>query len=118
MAKLRQLGLWLLMAALVVSCAFAQPGTGTIKGTLLDDSSAPVPAASVVVTGGSNFNKTVQTQADGSYTLAGLKPGQYKVNVTFPGFNPINTTVTVAAGQCSEAGFPLPGWRWEGEERP
>jgi hypothetical protein len=30
----------------------------------------------------------------------------------------LRSAVTVAAGQCSEAGFPLPGWRWEGEERP
>jgi hypothetical protein len=30
----------------------------------------------------------------------------------------LRSAVTVAAGQCHEAGFPLPGWRWEGEERP
>jgi hypothetical protein len=30
----------------------------------------------------------------------------------------LRSAVTVAAGQCHEAGFPLPGWRWDGEERP
>jgi hypothetical protein len=25
----------------------------------------------------------------------------------------LRSAVTVAAGQCHEAGFPLPGWRWE-----
>ncbi len=88
MAKLRQIFLWLLTAALIVSCASAQPGTGTIKGVLTDDSGSPVPAANVVITGGGGFTKTVQTQADGSYTLAGLKPGPFTVKVTFPGFNP------------------------------
>ncbi len=107
MAKLKQLGFWLLMAALVATCAFAQPGTGTIKGTLVDDSSSPVPAANIVVTGAGNFNKTVQTQADGSYTLAGLKPGPYKVAVTFPGFTPINQPVTVAAGQTATTPLQL-----------
>jgi hypothetical protein len=29
----------------------------------------------------------------------------------------LRSAVTVAAGQCHEAGYRLPGWRWEGEER-
>ena len=29
----------------------------------------------------------------------------------------LRSAVTVAAGQCHEAGFPLPGWRWEAGER-
>lgn len=28
----------------------------------------------------------------------------------------LRSAVTVAAGQCHEAGFPLPGWRWEAAE--
>jgi Carboxypeptidase regulatory-like domain len=107
MAKLKQIFLWLLAAALIVSCASAQPGTGTIKGVLADDSGSPVPAASVVVTGGGGFNKTVQTQADGGYTFAGLKPGSYTVKVTFPGFNPISQPVTVAAGQTATTPLQL-----------
>src|SRR5215472_9728063 len=107
MANLKQIFLWLLAAALIVSCASAQPGTGTIKGVLADDSGAPVPAASVIVTGTGGFNKTVQTQADGSYTLAGLKPGPYTVKVTFPGFNPISQQVTVAAGQTATTPLQL-----------
>jgi hypothetical protein len=93
--------------ALAVFCASAQPGTGTIKGTLVDDSGAPVPAANVVVTGAGGFTKTVQTQADGSYTLAGLKPGPFTVKVTFTGFNPITTPVTVGAGQTATTPLQL-----------
>ena len=107
MAKVKQIFLWLLAAALIVSCASAQPGTGTIKGTLVDDSGAPVPAASIIVTGAAGYNKTVQTQADGAYTLSGLKPGAYKVAVTFPGFTPINTAVTVNAGQTATTPLQL-----------
>jgi hypothetical protein len=107
MAKLKQIFLWLLAAALMVSCASAQSGTGTIKGVLTDDSGAPVPAANVAVTGGAGFNKTVQTQADGSYTVAGLKPGPFTVKVTFPGFNPISQQVTVAAGQTATTPLQL-----------
>ncbi len=107
MANLKTFCLWLLAAALVVFSASAQPGTGTIKGVLADDSGSPVPAASVIITGAAGFTKTVQTQADGSYTLAGLKPGPYKVNVTFPGFNPIATPVTVAAGQTATTPLQL-----------
>ncbi len=107
MAKLKRICLWLLAAALLAICASAQPGTGTIKGALLDDSGAAVPAANVVVTGAAGFTKTVQTQADGTYTMAGLKPGAYKVNVTFPGFTPISTPVTVAAGQTATTPLQL-----------
>ncbi len=107
MANLRTICLWLLTAALLVFSASAQPGTGTIKGALVDDSGAPVPAASIVITGAAGFTKTVQTQADGSYTQAGLKPGAYKVAVNFPGFNPIATPVTVAAGQTATTALQL-----------
>lgn len=107
MAKLRRRFLWVLTAALIVSCASAQSGTGTIKGTLTDDSGSAVPAANIAVTGAAGFNKTVQTQADGTYTLAGLKPGAYTLKVNFPGFDPINTPVTVAAGQTATTPLQL-----------
>ncbi len=66
----------------------AQTGTGTVRGTMTDDSGAVIPAANVTLTG-NGVTKTAQTQADGTYMFQGLAPGQYTVKVAFPGFAPV-----------------------------
>src|SRR5258708_21817979 len=86
----------LFVTILVVSCALAQT-TGTIRGTMTDDPGAVIPAATVTIAG-SGAPRTVQTQADGSYSLAGLAPGTYHVRVSFPGFAAVDKPVTVPAG--------------------
>ena len=97
MPKLHHLFTLTLAAALVVASAVAQPGTGTLRGTMTDDSGGVIPAANVTLTG-KGVNRTAQTQVDGSYVFQGLAPGQYNVVVSFPGFAPINKPVNVAAG--------------------
>src|SRR3954453_5439981 len=87
----------ILAAALSLASAFAQPGTGTIHGTMTDDSGAIIPAAVVTLTG-KGVSKSAQTQADGTYTFAGLAPGQHTVKAPFPGFAPATKQVTVSAG--------------------
>ncbi len=87
----------LLAAALITASAPAQQTVGTVKGSLSDDSGAVIPAASVTLVG-NGTTKTAQTQADGSYTFVGVVPGQYTVNVTFPGFAPFSKPVTVTGG--------------------
>jgi hypothetical protein len=101
MANLRRICFLLLAAALTIFTAPAQQTTGIVKGTLLDDSGASVPAANVTLTGPGSAKtvKTAQTQADGTYTFSGLLPGQYTMGVVFPGFATISKPVTVAAGQ-------------------
>jgi hypothetical protein len=103
MANLRRICFLLLVAALTFSAALAQQTTGTVKGTLLDDSGASVPAANVTLTGpgAAKTVKTAQTQADGTYTFSGLVPGQYTMGVVYPGFATISKPVTVVAGQTA-----------------
>ena len=40
----------------------------------------------------------MQSQADGSYTFPAVQPGDYTVNVTYPGFDRYSKAVTVSAG--------------------
>ena len=80
--------------------------TGTVKGTLSDDSGGVIPAANVSLTGGGS-TKTAQTQSDGSYTFAGVRPGAYTVHVTMPGFQPVDKAVTVTAGGTVQAPIQL-----------
>src|SRR5436305_6693800 len=106
MVNLRRIYLLVLAAALAMGTALAQPGTGTVKGTLADDSGAVIPAATVTLTG-NGATKTAQSQADGSYTFVGLAPGQYTINVNFPGFTTIAKPVTVSAGGTVQAPLQL-----------
>ena len=76
--------------------AYAQ-NTGAIQGTVTDESGAVVPAVNVAVKG-NGVSKTAQTQADGSFTVQALPPGQYTVQVNVPGFAAFSKPATVAAG--------------------
>ncbi len=93
MLKLRQV----LLVVLLVAAAMAQPRTGTLRGVLTDDSGAVIPAASISVSG-NGAQRTAQTQADGSYTVSGLAPGQYTVHVAYPGFATVDRPVSLSAG--------------------
>ncbi len=92
--------------ALVAGAAAQQASTGTLKGVLMDDSGAVIPAANVSLSG-NGVSKTGQTQADGTYSFAGLAPGQYNVSVSFTGFAPFSKLVAVAAGGAVEVPIQL-----------
>jgi hypothetical protein len=76
--------------ALLVSTGFlfAQGGaTGTILGTVTDNSGAVVPKAAVTVTNtGTSVASHTQTSDTGNYTVPYLIPGTYSVSVEAPGF--------------------------------
>src|ERR1017187_6698500 len=105
MPKSRHICAFLLAAAVFVSTAMAQPGatTGTLRGTMTDNSGAVIPAAKVTLTG-RGATKTAQTQADGSYVFQGLAPGQYTVKAVLPGFATVNKQVNITGG----GNFALP----------
>ncbi len=106
MSNLRRVYFLLLAALSLAGLAVAQTGTGTVKGVLTDDSGAVIPAANINLTSPAG-TKTAQTQADGSYTFSGITPGNYNVNVTFPGFAPLVKPVTVVAGQTATVAAQL-----------
>ncbi|HWB85556.1 MAG TPA: carboxypeptidase regulatory-like domain-containing protein [Bryobacteraceae bacterium] len=100
----RKLILLIPAVALMISGALAQQTTGTLRGVLQDNSGAVIPGATVTLTA-KGVNKTAGTQADGSYVFTGLTPGQYTVQVTFPGFAPYSKQVNVTAGAAVQ--FPI-----------
>jgi Carboxypeptidase regulatory-like domain len=62
-------------------------GSGSIQGTVLDASKAPLPGATVTATNVATGIETVrQTTEAGVYTLAPLPPGEYRVTVALDGF--------------------------------
>ena len=69
-----------------------------------DTVSAILPGARVVVKPG---NAVVISDGQGNFNITGIAPGQYDVTVSYLGFLPKTTPVTVAAGQTAHLSFVL-----------
>jgi hypothetical protein len=65
---------------------FAQ-SSGSITGTVLDDSGAAVTGAVVAVSDpATGFRRSTTSNSDGNYLIAGLSAATYDVTITAPGF--------------------------------
>ena len=87
MSRVCRLVLWTTLLVLNVSFAAAQSTTATIRGQVRDGQGAPVPSATVTVTGPqTGLTRTVPVQDDGSYVVANLPPAAVDVAVSARGF--------------------------------
>ncbi|MCC7032268.1 MAG: TonB-dependent receptor [Acidobacteria bacterium] len=77
----------LLVAVLTAWPSAAQQGTADLRGRVVDQQGAALPAVPVVVTNQDSglFRETV-SGADGSFLLSGMTPGVYEVTAELPGF--------------------------------
>src|SRR5437867_2247743 len=67
--------------------AFTQTAnTGSISGTVIEQSGSVVPEAKITVTGETGFVRTTVSGPQGNYVLPLLPPGTYKVEATKIGF--------------------------------
>lgn len=69
--------------------------TGGIRGVVVDESIVPIEGVKVVVQGA---EKSVVTDADGTFVFSGLAPGVYFVDAKHPLYDGIQSSVTVEAG--------------------
>ncbi len=85
-------GLWTvlcgaLLFSLTPQLAWPQLSTGTISGTVTDNSGAVVPGATItIVNEGTNATVTVSSNSDGTFASAAVPVGVYTVTVTKQGF--------------------------------
>ncbi|HLM57835.1 MAG TPA: carboxypeptidase regulatory-like domain-containing protein, partial [Pyrinomonadaceae bacterium] len=94
----RGLALWLLLVA-SSAAAFAQtPATATLRGQVTDEFDGAIIGATVTAADVSGKPKTVQTDSEGNFVMAGLVPGTYNVRVVTPGFAFYENVVEVAPG--------------------
>ena len=89
MSKFVKLSFVVLLMLSISGIAMAQSEatTGRITGTVKDSQGAAVPNASVTVSNPSDgFSQSLTTNENGEFTAVQLKPGDYTVEVTAPGF--------------------------------
>ena len=81
---------WLLIPVLVLSCvmANAQVLTGTLSGTVEDQTGARIPGAAVTITSDTTGDKRdTKADGDGLFSVPALPPGTYTVIVSTKGFS-------------------------------
>ncbi len=103
---------WLLLvsiALLAAPGAHAQTATtGTIVGTVADESGARLPGATVdVLDIATNTAQSVTTNDTGQYIVPNLRPGDYRVTVGMSGFRTVVTTVKVEVARSVLANATL-----------
>jgi hypothetical protein len=90
----------LLLVALCAAGAWARQATGSLRGQLADEFGGVIVGATVTATDSAGKAKTVASDADGNFSLAGLAPGKYILRAVAPGFALYeNAEVEVAAGR-------------------
>ncbi len=102
---------WLMALALVwlvpPGTTHAQLSTATIQGTVSDDTGV-LPGASVTAREvQSGFTHEATTAEDGTFTLAGLRPGSYQITVAISQYKPEAKTVEVLVGQTVSLNFRI-----------
>src|SRR5207248_7127706 len=82
--------------------------TGSIQGTISDQSGAVVTGARVTITSKATGQAlTTTSTSSGAYTSGSLIPGDYSVRVESKGFKTIEAGVAVQVGVTSPGNFKL-----------
>lgn len=88
-----------------IGISFAQNGTGTIKGTILDESGEPLPFVNVTLKQNGNLKTGATTDFDGNFKISSIEPGKYDLEVSFVGYQTQKTEGIVIKGDKL---LPLP----------
>jgi hypothetical protein len=104
-------GVVIIAAAIMLYSAagYAQVDTGTVTGTVMDQSGAVIPHAKVNLTNqGTAFTVSTTASAGGVYTFTPVKIGTYSVTVEVSGFaKAVHTQITVNINQTVVVNFTL-----------
>jgi hypothetical protein len=96
----------LLVAMSILS--IAQAPTGTITGTVADESGAIVPNVTVTITNkATGIARTVVTNSEGYFSAPALQAGEYEVRAEFKGFKATVRPATVQTGESTQVNMPM-----------
>lgn len=91
---------------LIALPALAQTDSGNVVGKVLDKSGAPLPGATVTLTG-IGAPQTFVTNADGDYRFLRLSPGKYSVSAELEGMGKSTRNVEVTVANNAEINLSL-----------
>jgi len=105
-------GAWALTVVVVLMCcggaypAAAQQQTGTLTGTVVDDSGGVVPGATAIATEtATGVKRTAFANEQGVFRMAALPPGQYSLRVELSGFRPVDMKeITLLSSEVRDLG--------------
>jgi hypothetical protein len=114
-SELRSWGYVVVIVVLAIVCAIGVPNvwaqsasTGTVVGTITDQSSAVVSGATVTLTDNATKNvRTETTNQAGRYIFVDVAPGTYDVSINKQGFSTTKTQVTVKVGESTMLNMAL-----------
>ena len=96
----RRIVLVFLCLAINLTAAHAQSNYAVVRGSVLDPQHRPVAGARVRITAiGTGAEREVVANQAGLYEIAGLQPGNYKLDVDSPGFEKAAQTINLEVGQ-------------------
>ena len=101
-----QLAIAVVLLSLSVAVTAAAQTTGLIDGAVVDANGTPLPGVVVTVTGPGVRQEHV-TGTDGAYTAVGLAAGDYVVTAALPGFETVETPVSVQASATASVPITL-----------
>src|SRR4051812_37892753 len=100
--------LGLALGALLCSTVRGQSNLGILNGVLSDPDHQAVPAAEIKVTSATTgANRTTASDAIGHFEVAGLSPGEYKLEVSAKAFAPLSHIFTIEVGQTMRLDLAL-----------
>jgi hypothetical protein len=108
-AQFKSMALAVLCALLMCVAAFAQTtvSTGSIAGTVTDNTGAVVPSAKVTIVGQTGQTVHVTTNSSGSYASGALVPGTYTVRVEAKGFKTEQLSLNVLVNNTANGNAQL-----------
>src|SRR6476660_7589507 len=91
LTRAAKLGFALAVALLLPMGAYAQGQSGTIAGSVKDDTGGVLPGVTVEVASPALIEKvrTAVTDGQGAYKIVDLRPGTYSVTFTLTGFSTV-----------------------------
>ena len=99
MQQLRLIALFTVALFALASIVVAQTETGQITGTVVDQSGAAVPNATITVKSAeTGITRGAASNGSGAYIVTNLLPGEYTVTAAAPGFAQSAEKVTVTIG--------------------
>ena len=104
-----RLARWIVVVLLCLAApisAFAQGGTGTLTGTVVDGTGAAIPGATVIATeSNTGTERTVVSDDAGVFRMAALNPGRYILKIELASFRPLTVAdINLLASEIRDLG--------------